>query len=370
MKKPFINPTLASKLLLGLFIGTVGFNAAACGRWDVICKTKAAANSVAKVATDSGNAVASTATSAGNTVASTATSAGNTVAATATSTANTVAATATSTANTVASTADQLAKQGAAISAAEAKTLINGAKTAYSASATEMTNGYNASVNQFKSLLNDALTAVWRTAGKKVVNDSKTLIVGMKHRAQNLDAAGQAALNRVKRAISANHIDEQARADIHALTKAIVYGGNDIASSVTHSSFGIQTCDSVGAGNVGGETCYMMIMQTYLENGKYKVGLARSFGVAASPYPSDIGVESTFGIFWGPGGIDDNTGASIGLGLGVMLEEGLEIGMSWGIPTAIPDPSSVIPSFSISIGVGAKGEAALTAGYTKVLTKL
>ena len=359
MKKPFINPTLASKLLLGLFIGTVGFNAAACGRWDVICKTKAAANSVAKVATDSGNAVASTATSAGNTVASTATSAGNTVAATATSTANTVAA-----------TADQLAKQGAAISAAEAKTLINGAKTAYSASATEMTNGYNASVNQFKSLLNDALTAVWRTAGKKVVNDSKTLIVGMKHRAQNLDAAGQAALNRVKRAISANHIDEQARADIHALTKAIVYGGNDIASSVTHSSFGIQTCDSVGAGNVGGETCYMMIMQTYLENGKYKVGLARSFGVAASPYPSDVGVASTFGIFWGPGGIDENTGPSIGLGLGVMLEEGLEIGMSWGVPTTIPDPSSVIPSFSISIGVGAKGEAALTAGYTKVLTKL
>jgi hypothetical protein len=113
-----------------------------------------------------------------------------------------------------------------------------------------------------------------------------------------------------------------------------------------------------------------MIMQTYLENGKYRVGIARSFGVAASPAPSDIGAAATYGIFWGPGGIDDNNGPSMGLGLGVVLEEGLEAGVSWGVPTAIPNPSAVVPGFSISIGGGAKGEAALTAGYTQVLTKI
>ena len=263
-----------------------------------------------------------------------------------------------------------LMKQGAAISSAEMKNIVNQAKNVYADSTTAMTDGYNAAVAKFQALLDAALDAIYRAAGKAFVNKSGKFILDMKHRAENLDANSQAALNRVKRAIGSKIVDVQASEDMQTLVKAIVYGGNDIGSAVTHSSFGIQFCDSLGVGNVGGEACYMMIMQTYLEDGKFKVGLARSFGVAASPAPSVVGAEHTFGIFWGPGGIDDNNGASIGLALGVVLEAGLEVGVSWSIPTAIPDPSNLIPGISISVGAGAKGEASLTAGYTKVLAKI
>lgn len=263
-----------------------------------------------------------------------------------------------------------LMKQGAAISSAEMKNIVNQAKNVYADSTTAMTNGYNAAVAKFQALLDAALDAIYRAAGKAFVNKSGKFILDMKHRAESLDANSQAALNRVKRAIGAKIVDVQARDDMQTLVNAIVYGGNNIGSAITHSSFGIQFCDSIGVGNAGGEACYMMIMQTYPENGQFKVGLARSFGVAASPAPSVVGAEQTFGIFWGPGGIDDNNGTSIGLALGVVLEAGLEVGVSWGIPSTIPDPSSIVPGISISIGAGAKGEAALTAGYTQVLAKI
>jgi hypothetical protein len=365
MKK--FNPTakLASKLLLALFIGTLGFNAAACSRFNVPCKIREAAERVKNAAEDAANKARQEAEAAANAAKQEADRA-----AAAAAQAAQAAAQAEAAAQAAAqAAANRVAQQGSAISSTEMRNIVSGAKGVYADSTGAMTNGYNMAVNKFKALLNAALDAIWRAAGKAAVKNSGRFLLDMKHRAQNLDANGQAALNRIKRAIGSKNIDEQARADMQVLTRAIVFGGNDIASAVTHSSFGIQICDSVGAGNVGGETCYMMIMQTYLENGKFKVGLARSFGVAASPVPSDLGAESTYGIFWGPGGIDDNTGASIGLALGVVLEEGLEVGISWGIPTAIPDPSSVVPGFSVSIGAGAKGEAALSAGYTQVLAK-
>ena len=62
MKTPLITTTLASKLLLGLFIATVGFNAAACKWTDVACKTKEAAKSV----TDTANTAAKSATDTAN----------------------------------------------------------------------------------------------------------------------------------------------------------------------------------------------------------------------------------------------------------------------------------------------------------------
>jgi hypothetical protein len=145
--------------------------------------------------------------------------------------------------------------------------------------------------------------------------------------------------------------------------------GKDIGSAVKNSSFGIQICETIGGGNGGGDACFLMIMQTYLEDGRFKVGLARSIGVAASPVPSDIGEAVTFGIYWGPGGISDNQGASIGMGLGVVAEEGLEAGVSWGVPVSTPNPSALVPGIGITIGAGAKGEAAFTAGYTMIIAK-
>jgi hypothetical protein len=342
----------AGKHCAGLVIAMAAMfamsNAYACKKYDVICKAKDAAKKAAEDAQRAADQAAADAKAA----------------------ADKAAAEAAAAAKAAADQAAAVAAQGAAISSSEMKSIVANAKNVYADSTGAMTAGYNAAVNKCKAWINAALEAIWRAAGKSFVKSNSAFILDMKHRAQNLDADGQAALNRVKRAIGAKRIDDQARADMQLLTSKIAYAGKDIGSSVKNSSFGIQICDSGGAGNVGGEGCYMMIMQTYLENGKYKVGLARSVGVAASPVPSDVGVESTFGIFWGPGGIDANNGPSMGLGLGVVLDEGLEVGVSWGVPTAIPDPSAIVPGFSISIGGGAKGEAALTAGYTQVLTKI
>jgi len=266
-------------------------------------------------------------------------------------------------------TAKILVEQGAAISQPEMKSLLNDAKSAYGDSAGAVKSGYDKSVSTLNSIMNALLDGIWRAAGNKFVKKNGAFIVDMKHRAQHLDANGKAALNRVKRAIAAKDLDEQARSDMQLLMKAIVYGGNNIPESVKHSSFGIQICTSAGAGYAGGDSCFMMIMQTYLEDGKYKVGLAQSVGVAASPVPSDLGADESFGLFWGPGGISDNGGPSIGVALGAVLEEGLQVGVSWGVPTGMPNPDSAIPGISVTIGTGGKVEASLSGGYTQVIGK-
>jgi len=261
-------------------------------------------------------------------------------------------------------TATTLVEQGVAVSKSEMTTMLNDAKDTYADGAGAVKSGYDTSVNTLKSVMDALMDGIWREAGKSFTKKNEKFILDMKHRAMSLDADGKAALNRVKRAITQRDLDEQARTDMALVMKKIVYGGNNIAGAVQNSSFGIQLCGSAGVGYGGGDSCFMMIMQTYLENGVYKVGLAQSVGVAASPVPSDIGADVSYGIFWGPGGISDNAGPSIGLGLGAVLEEGLEVGVSWGIPTTIPNPSSVVPGISISIGSGGKVNASLSAGYT------
>ena len=260
-------------------------------------------------------------------------------------------------------TARTLVEQGAAISKSEMTDMLRDAKNVYGESAGAVKSGYNTSVNTLNSVMTALLDGIWREAGKKFTKKNQSTILEMKHRAMNLDADGKAALNRVKRAITAKDLDEQARADMQVLMKKIV------PDSVKNSSFGIQLCTSAGAGYGGADTCFMMIMQTYLENGKYKVGLAQSVGVAASPVPSDFGADVSFGLFWGPGGISDNAGPSIGVALGAVLEEGLEVGVSWGVPTSMPNPDSAIPGISISIGAGGKVQASLSAGYTLLIGK-
>ncbi|MDP3655042.1 MAG: hypothetical protein Q8R67_25560 [Rhodoferax sp.] len=261
-------------------------------------------------------------------------------------------------------TARTLVEQGAAITKPEMTDLLHDAKGAYAESSGTIQNGYVTSVNKLNSVMTSLLDGIWREAGKKFVKKNEAIILDMKHRALHLDPEGKAALNRIKRAITQKDLDEQSRADMLVVMKKIV------PNSVKNSSFGIQLCAAAGVGYGGQDSCFMMIMQTYLEGNVFKVGLAQSFGVAASPVPSDLGADVSFGLFWGPGGISDNSGASIGLALGAVLEEGLEVGVSWGVPTSMPNPDSAIPGISISIGLGGKVQSSLTAGYTLVAGKI
>lgn len=257
-----------------------------------------------------------------------------------------------------------LVEQGVAITKPEMTDLLKDAKGAYAESSGAIQGGYETSVNKLNSVMTSLLDGIWREAGKKFVKKNEAIILEMKHRALNLDPEGKAALNRIKRAITQRDLDEQSRADMLVVMKKIV------PDSVKNSSFGIQLCAAAGVGYGGQDTCFMMIMQTYLEGNVFKVGLAESFGVAASPVPSDLGADVSFGLFWGPGGISDNSGASIGLALGAVLEEGLEVGVSWGVPTSMPNPDNAIPGISISIGLGGKVQASLSAGYTQVVGKI
>ena len=144
-------------------------------------------------------------------------------------------------------TAKTLADQGAAISKTEMTSLLNDAKGAYADSASAVKSGYDSSLK----LLNGLLDGIWREAGKKFTKKNGAFILDMKHRAQSLDAEGQAALNRVKRAITQKDLDEQARADMQVLMKKIVMTGNNIPDSIKNSSFGIQLCASAGVGYGG-----------------------------------------------------------------------------------------------------------------------
>lgn len=352
MKKKLSATNVCVQALLASCALTVGFSAEARCKSFSKCM-KSGTKSVTHAANSGAAAVSSTANSGAAAVSSTVNSG---VSATQ-QVANDAAALAALTATT-------LVEQGAAVTKAEMTVMLNDAKDTYADGAGAVKSGYDTSVNKLKSVIDALMDGIWREAGKSFVKKNERFILDMKHRALNLDADSKAALNRVKRAITQRDLDEQARTDMALVMKQIVYGGNNIAGAVKNSSFGIQLCGSVGAGYGGGDSCYMMIMQTYLENGVYKVGLAQSVGVAASPVPSNIGADASYGIFWGPGGISDNAGPSIGLALGAVLEEGLEVGVSWGIPTTIPNPSSVVPGISISIGTGGKVNASLSAGYT------
>ena len=374
MKKKLTATNVCVQALLASCALTVGLNAEAKCKSFTKCM-KSGTKSITQVANSGASAVTSTVNSGtsavNNTVNSGNSALNNTIhggISSVTHTVNTgVSATqkaADDAAAIAALTATTLVEQGAAVTKAEMTEMLNDAKETYADGAGAVKSGYDTSVNTLKSVMDALMDGIWREAGKSFVKKNERFILDMKHRAVNLDADGKAALNRVKRAITQRDLDEQARTDMALVMKKIVYGGNNIAGAVQNSSFGIQLCSSGGVGYGGGDSCFMMIMQTYLENGVYKVGLAQSVGVAASPVPSDIGADVSYGIFWGPGGISDNAGASIGLGLGAVLEEGLEVGVSWGIPTKIPNPSSVVPGISISIGSGGKVNASLSAGYT------
>ena len=353
---------LVPKVVLAVVLATIGVQAyAGCKWYDAGCKAREAYDRTKRAAEDAANQARQAAEAAAQQAAQQAEAARQEAARVAAA----AQAAATAEANRVAS----LAQKGAAISTSEMNGLVTGMRTVYADSTGAVTSGYNSAVNKLTSLLNSALEAIWRAAGKTFLDKNAQLVRDMKRRAQSLDANGQAALNRVKRAIGAKNIDEQARADMQMLVNAIVYGANNIGKAVTRSSFGIQVCDSGGVGNVGAGYCTMMIMQTFLEDGKFKVGMARSLGVAASPAPTILGADQTFGIFWGPGGIDEATGPSFGFSFGAVLEEGLEVGLSWAVPTTMPEPSAVVPGLSVSIGAGGKVSAAMTAGYTQLLAK-
>jgi vacuolar-type H+-ATPase subunit E/Vma4 len=131
--------------------------------------------------------------------------------------------------------AQQLAKDGAAISKSEMTALLKDARSAYSESDQAVNSGVKAAVDGLQKLINQALEALWRAAGKSQVGKVSKQLLDMKHRAMALDAEGQAALNRVRRAIASKDLDEQGRADMQVLVKAIVYAGKDLSDPLISS---------------------------------------------------------------------------------------------------------------------------------------
>lgn len=277
----------------------------------------------------------------------------------------------------VADEASKFAASSANISTQEMNTLYSQAKSVYYATAAEVTNGYNQAAAAVKAAWTAAIFALYDKAGKSALSKYNTQYKNMVKTANHLDKEGQDALNRVTRAIAAQKIDDQVKKDMQLLASKIgvLSGGANVPNNVQKSSFGIQMTTS-GADGVGAEQTFGIIMNTFMEDGRYKVGFTQSAGVS---YGAQIGGSTTVGIFWGPGSMDDATGPSVGLNYELENVEvggaGGSVSLSWGIPSGLLKGSAnvqdLIPGFSASLGVGGKVSlGTLSAGYTKLFGKI
>ncbi len=268
--------------------------------------------------------------------------------------------------------ADKLAAASAAISRAELNSLYSQAASAYRATAGEVKSGYNQSVATLKAAFDASLFALYNNAGKAAISKDRNRYIRVVNKARRLDKEGSEALNRITRAISAKKLDEQVRKDMQLLASKLdlLTGGANIPGNVKKSSFGIQVTSSAADG-VGVEQTFGIIMNTFLEDGKFKVGLVQSLGVS---YGLQVGSAVSVGIFWGPGSMDDATGMSLGLNYELEFESGGGIGLSWGVPKGIlkgaVGPQDAIPGFAASLGAGGEVKVGtLSAGYTKLIAK-
>jgi hypothetical protein len=328
----------------------------ACHWYDVSCKARQAADA-ARAAADK--------------VANDARAAADKAAAEAKAVADKAAADAAAAAAAAKAAADKFAADSANVSQTEMNNIVTTSKVAYSVSEGAVKSGYDQSVAALKAIYNAALEALFRAAGKLFISNEKTALKAIRTKMNNLDAEGTAALNRLKRALPLKQINDQTRADMALVGSklGLIAGqaGANIPGNVTRSSWGFYT--GVGAAAVAGvNESYGLIMNTFLENGKYSVGITQSVGGSLG---ASVGASGEAGIFWSPGSIDDASGASVGFGVEAALgeEAGGAIGLSWSVSKGMSGAQNAIPGISIAFSPGAELSAAFTGGWTNLVGK-
>lgn len=256
-----------------------------------------------------------------------------------------------------------------AMAQSDFNTLKSDAQTAYSSTRGAVVSGYNTSVSQLTALGYDIEKALFLAAGKAAIGNNKGTLTTLQSRMKNLSASGRQALTRVQAAIAAKQLNEQVRTDMAAIATelGLIAGkaNSNIPGNVTHSSFGVFT-SSGSAAIVGFEESYGIVMNTFLENGKFSVGLTQSVGGSLG---ASLGDSVQAGLFWQPGSIDDAGGASVGFSVEAALGPGASAGLSWSVSKGMKGAENAIPGFAMSFSPGAELSAAFTGGYTQLLGK-
>lgn len=332
MKKTLQARKLCAQVLIGLCALSVGFAAEAkkCKKGDVICEGKKDVNAGVNGAKDVGNDIANG--------------------------------------------ANQLASAGAAISKSEMNGMVSTATSAYAATAGAAQTGYANAQAAIKAAYTAALEALFRTAGNQFVANEKGNLLKLQNRMTALDAEGKQALNRIMRAIPTKQLTEQTRTDMQTLAGklGLVTGAADanIPGNVKRSSFGIFMGASA-AYVAGVDASFGIVMNTFMEDGKFKVGLIQSAGGSCCAQ-AGVAVEGAggAGLMWSPGSIDDAAGASVGFGVeGALKDVGGALALSWGISKGMSGAQNAIPGISIAWAPGAKLSAAFNGGWTTLLAK-
>lgn len=309
------------------------------------------------------------------------------VSSTANSATNTVASTVTNTATTAVNTSVNGVSSFTAATVASAGSIVLNPKTGmwtvdqynwsvgqargmYNPYVAQVNNGYNqsvAAVNSFGQLI---LEGLFREAGRLAIAKDLGKLQTIQGRAQNLSVNGKQALARVHDAIINRRLDEQGRSDMLTIANELgLWAGSasqTFPSNMQRSSFGVFV--EVSAAYFGGVSeSYGMVMQTFLEDGKYKVGLIASVGGSAG---ASIGAGGAVGLFWAPGSIDESTGASVGFGVEAALGPGAGAGLSWSVSAGMTGAQNAIPGFSMAFVSGAKLSAAFNGGWTQLIGKI
>ena len=358
-----------TKVCAQVMIATAAFSAVstahACSKYDYVCKARDKARDLANRAKEEAERKAQQAAAAAQ-------AAADRAAAEAKAAADRAAAEAARAAAEAKAAADKLAAGGAAISQSEMNTLASQAKSTYGATAGQVKSGYDQSVAKLQAVYDAALAALFKAAGNAAISNNRSTYTSMVNKFRNLDADGKAALNRVTRAISAQRIDEQVRKDMQLLaTKMGMFAGqagSNVPGNVARSSFGIQMT-SASAAVIGSEQTYGIVMNTFLEDGKFKVGLTQSQGLSLGV---QVGDSASIGLFWGPGSMEESdNGIAVGINFEVELVGGGGLGLSWGVEKGMSGAQNAIPGIAASLGVGGKvAIGTLSAGYTKLLAKM
>lgn len=274
------------------------------------------------------------------------------------------------------------------ISAALYGDLVSQAVTAYSQSSSQIVNGYNTTVAEVNALETAAQDLLFRTAGAEALKQNGAKLSALQSQLTHLDREGQAAINRILRAIATGNLDDQGGKDLQSL--AMVLGlwtdaGNDmshafnIPSNTPNSNFSI--CIGGNGTYVGGayaSFCFAIEL-TPSKTGKHKMAVVENLGLTIG---YGLGVGGS--ISWSPGSIADNEGVNTGFQAAVPgippttyspAIPPFDVGLSWNLPTSHKEVLSMsakdaIPSFSFGLGAGTPINNTINVGGTFVIKKL
>ena len=337
---------ICAQVVLASLALTAAGSALACHSYDIPCKMRDAANKAKQAAEDAANRAKQVAEA-------------NAAAAKAAADKAAAEAAAAAAAAQQVAQAEATRVAAATVVLKQVNNIAPQLRSAYSTTHGAVVTGYRQAGAAVKAAETAVLDALFVAAAKSAVSQKSAMLGKMSHGLAGLDAAGNQALGRIISAIAAKRLDETARADMQLLaTKLGVLNPGGVMSQ---SSFGIELGTSA-ADIVGADESYGIVMNTFLVNGKFQVGLTQSMNMSVG---AQEGASAGVSLYWGPGPMGSSP--SVGITLGADAGLGADISASWGISRGMSGAQNAIPGMAVAVGVGGEARLAVTGGYSNLL---